>query len=426
MAHKGYGWKVGQPAPLLEDHSKEKHRLLATYLRSYIKTLAANPAQDSIRFSVVDGFAGGGTYTDPDTNLILPGSPLRAIEAVDSAVAELNLTGGRRKQLRNEVDFHFVEKDADAYAFLCQSLVDRAIPFNVPNARVSVYQGAFETFAPGVIAAIHQRSKRAGKSIFILDQYGYSKVPVTTLRQIFAALPKAEVILTFHVDSLINYLNDENLARAEVRLAVPTLLAGASLSELRQSHASPHLRRVVQAVLWRILQAEVGVPYSTPFFLKPKSGQGMYWLVHFATQLRAHDVMKETHWNGLSVAHYGLPGVDMLGYDARSAKKLREIDSVFGFDESAAGKTHLALTQEIPELVATGGSITFGELVQRQIANTPATQQMIASATFEAAKNGDIRIFSANSGRERRSANGIAADDVLARTVQTHFDFSRT
>jgi three-Cys-motif partner protein len=62
--------------PSLDPHSKVKHQLVTDYLRRYIAVLMANERMPSLKLTLVDGFAGGGLYTD-GANLAL-GSPLAA------------------------------------------------------------------------------------------------------------------------------------------------------------------------------------------------------------------------------------------------------------------------------------------------------------------------------------------------------------
>ena len=62
MSKKGdkYEWIVGYPPPPIDPHSLVKHKIIGRYLECYIKVLMGNPRIDSLKISVVDGFAGGG------------------------------------------------------------------------------------------------------------------------------------------------------------------------------------------------------------------------------------------------------------------------------------------------------------------------------------------------------------------------------
>ena len=67
--------------------------------------------------------------------------------------------------------------------------------------------GVFENHIDQIIRLIKQRG-RAWRSIFLLDQYGYSDVTMDTLQKIFSTLPNAEVILTISIDFMTRYMTD--------------------------------------------------------------------------------------------------------------------------------------------------------------------------------------------------------------------------
>ena len=69
-----FRWRINEPPPLIEEHSKAKLSVLRSYLRSYFDRLGANLARDEFKLDFVDGFAGGGTFRDGDRTV--PGTPL--------------------------------------------------------------------------------------------------------------------------------------------------------------------------------------------------------------------------------------------------------------------------------------------------------------------------------------------------------------
>ena len=68
-----------------------------------------------------------------------------------------------------------------------------------------------------------------------------SAVPMSCLRDIFAKLKHAEVILTFYIDSLISYLNEKNLADFELSTGMRSSVRAADLDEIKQSPRWPRL-----------------------------------------------------------------------------------------------------------------------------------------------------------------------------------------
>ena len=113
MARKPYSWKDGPD--LIQQHSLAKHRILQAYLAAYFQTLVSSPNQDVLRLTLVDGFAGGGQYVDSDTGKLVKGSPLICLNATREA--EFLINRDRRKPVKLDVSYFFIENDHHAYAF---------------------------------------------------------------------------------------------------------------------------------------------------------------------------------------------------------------------------------------------------------------------------------------------------------------------
>ncbi|MCY4610653.1 MAG: three-Cys-motif partner protein TcmP [Gammaproteobacteria bacterium] len=91
MAKKEHHWHIGDEPPKIELHSLAKHRVYEEYLTHYIQVLNANPRIPKFRLTLIDGFAGGGVYINPQDNSLYPGSPLRLIKAAEAASAAINV-----------------------------------------------------------------------------------------------------------------------------------------------------------------------------------------------------------------------------------------------------------------------------------------------------------------------------------------------
>lgn len=198
----GYHWKPGQPLPALGRHSVAKHDIYANYVDRYVATLTKRHVQSKLKMTIVDGFCGGGLYTLGEQ--VVKGSPLRLLDAIAAARAKLT---ARRADFDLDVDFVFIDENADHVAFLREELVKRGHG-DLTDGKIKLVQLAFEEAVPTVISAIKKKG-RAHHSLFFLDQYGWSDVKLATVRRIMGELENPEVILTFMVDSLINLLNDK-------------------------------------------------------------------------------------------------------------------------------------------------------------------------------------------------------------------------
>lgn len=413
MSNNHYDWVIGGQLPELKRHSQAKHEILRSYLVRYIQTLVSTPHQDVLSLTIVDGFAGGGLYRDATKGDIVHGSPLIALEACEEAKALIMEKQQRRKDLHLDVDYFFVEKDAAAHAHLEHALMERGIRINVPfGGHVHVQKGSFTDHLDGILRYIQSKSRTAGKSIFILDQYSYDDVSLAVLNRILDSIPKAEIILTFNVGALLTFLNPENAAQFSAKTGMPNPLSG--INDLSILKADRNWRYVVERNFIGRLQSLAHAKFFTPFFLRPERGHGDLWLVHLSRHAKANDVMKQTHWDGKNYIHYGGSGLDMLGY--HGGRPLDEQISLLGdeyeFDSIAAARTHSALLEGIPSTLSHGQTTTFGAFVAAHCNSTPGTKDMIAAAAFELASLGEI-VISSEKGRARRISTAIKDNDTI-------------
>ncbi|WP_247664436.1 three-Cys-motif partner protein TcmP [Ralstonia pseudosolanacearum] len=188
-----------------------KHALLRNYLVDYFLTLVPLPHQDKIQLTIVDGFCGGGLYLNEDGQEV-PGSPLVILEAIREAETLLNVRQERRKPILIDVELICIDAKKSSLHYLGRLLEERGYGAALANGKVCLVEGEFVDHCGAAIQRCHDRSRRSGRALFVLDQYGYSDVPMHCLRDIFAKLKRAEVILTFYIDALIKYLNERNLA----------------------------------------------------------------------------------------------------------------------------------------------------------------------------------------------------------------------
>lgn len=188
MSH--YDWVVGNPPPPLKRHSEVKHALLRNYLVEYFLTLVSLPQQEKIRLTIVDGFCGGGLYINED-GLEVPGSPLVILEAIKEATVLVNVRQDRRKPIH--IDLELICIDACSYAleFLRRALEQRGYGADLAVGRIKLVLGDFASHCSAAIQLAHDRSRVAGRALFVLDQYGYKDVPAICLRDTSHALRRS-------------------------------------------------------------------------------------------------------------------------------------------------------------------------------------------------------------------------------------------
>lgn len=412
MSRKPYNYKNGPD--VIQPHSIAKHRILQSYLAAYFQTLISSPNQDILRLTLVDGFAGGGQYVHSDTGQLVKGSPFIFLDATREA--DFFINRDRRKPVDLRVDYFFIEADRHAHGHLDKVLREEGYGSRIGND-IQLRHARFQDEADGIINFIKQKSPRNGRSIFALDQYGYKDVPAPLVQKIFANLPSAEVILTFGVDSFLNFASSGELTQALLdEIGIPDVLRGRTIDEIKASVKD--WRLFIQSGLYRSLVDRCGAKYYTPFFIRNKKGHGDYWLIHLSQHHRARDVMTEVHWNNNNYfIHYGGPGLDMfqmVGYDPDHDDE-RKSQSCLGFEfDDVARKTSIAaLNEQIPRLVyANVEGLSFGELFATTCNESPASASIYRDSLGKQLEERVIEVVSPD-GVKRRSAQRIKSSDQI-------------
>jgi three-Cys-motif partner protein len=422
MTLKQYNWKDGPD--FIQQHSVAKHRILQAYLAAYFQTLVSSPNRETLKLTLVDGFAGGGLYVHQDTRELVKGSPFIFLEATREA--EYLINKDRHKPVQLLVDYFFTEADAHAHKHLDKVLREAGYGAQIGNG-IYLEHARFQDKADAIIEFIKKKSPRNGRSIFALDQYGYKEVPTHLMRKIFEALPSAEVILTFGVDSFMNFANDGDQVKDLLDgLGLPDIFAGMSIEEIKASDRD--WRLFLQSTLYRRLVENCGARHFTPFFIRNRGGHGDYWLIHMSQHHRARDVMTEVHWaNNNYFIHYGGAGLDMfqmVGYDpAHDSNYLKQSALGFEFDDVAKQASISALNEHIPRRVyADDTGISFGELFATTCNSSPASAQIYRESVGQLIAERVIEVMPAEGGT-RRSAAQIKPTDQLVAPRQRAIQF---
>lgn len=420
MAKKEYDWELGSPPPKIGLHSVVKHNIIRSYLARYVEILAANPRQRELRLTVVDGFAGGGLYVRDDTGAEHEGSPLLMLRACQEA--EYKSQDERRNSFRLLTDFFFVEKKRSNFEYLTRVLMDRGFGADLGN-KIQLRHGDINDEIP-VITDFIQKKGRAGRSIFLLDQYGYDQVPRSLIKGILSALPNAEIIFTFNVDSLITFLSDTDQSQKILaKLDLGDTLREISIKNLKLTDRD--WRNVIQKRLYRDLVTGCGARHYTPFFIRPGQGFGNYWLIHLSMHPRARSAMVDLHWaSNNNFIHFGGAGLNMLGYTPKLDSALTgQLPMDYMFDDAAASRTHEALLNDLAQYVGQRPEgMTFESLFVETCNTTPATALMYreAIAALAAMKIVELR---GEDGAHRREARAIKQTDRIFIPTQRFFTF---
>ena len=331
-----FRWHPDEPPPLIEEHSKAKLTVLRSYLRAYFDRLNVNPNREEFKLDLVDGFAGGGTFRDGDETV--SGTPLIMLE--ESKAAKGRLNRNRTKPLLLDCKHYFVDKESAHVDHLRRVLNERG--FRVNDGTIIVRNERFEEAVDDIVAEIRRRQPRAGRSIFLLDQTGFSQVALELIARIFRELPAAEVILTFAADALVNHLAER---QALIKAVAPLELTESRMHELVEQRDGVGGRALVQRTLRDHIRRVTGATYDTPFFVRPRLSRRALWFLHLSRHPTARDVMIQRHWDiSNTFEHYGPGDFGMLGWEALHSKTL----PLFHFEEIEAEEVQDQLLNSMP------------------------------------------------------------------------------
>jgi three-Cys-motif partner protein len=292
-------------------HSRAKLKLIAFYLQRYFETVSVNPAMDALRVTFVDGFCGGGSYNDRGEEV--SGSPLLLLGLVEEAQRVLN--EGRAKPIAIKAEFYFVDSDKDAVDTLRAKLV-KAGHLARLGKDIHLERSTFGRAFPGIKAAILARTRQmVGRSVFVLDQKGYKDAPLPLVREILSSFTGAEVILTFAVGWLIDYLSQKPQT---LRAVSAVGLTDDQIAEYIQLRDQKGGRIVIERLLLQHLKTETGARFATPFFIRSEEANKDLWIVHLSSHMTARNVMVEGHWKLKNHSlHFGTGGLEIMGFDPK-------------------------------------------------------------------------------------------------------------
>ena len=400
-----FRWHPDEPPPPLEEHSKAKLRVLRSYLCAYFDRLNIKPARDEFKLDLIDGFAGGGLLQDGDE--IASGSPLIMLEESEAAIKRL--CRGRTKPLHFDFKHYFL--DANAAHIDCLRKVLKERDYQVDGEKIAIRNSRFEDAVDDIIAAIRRRQPRAGRSIFLLDQTGYSQVRASLVAKIFRELPRAEVILTFAADALTNFLAE---TPEFVRAVAPLELTESKIHELIQLKNGDGGKALVQRVLREHIRSVTRAAYDTPFFIRPGRSHRALWFLHLSRHPTARDVMIQRHW-GISntFEHYGSGGFDMLGWEALESKTL----PLFHFGGLDAAAMHEQLLNSMPgELFSLASEVPITvDTMRHMLANrTAAPFSTLDEVLLQLVREREMDLLSPEGKVRSRALKRISPTDRIA------------
>lgn len=405
-----FQWSPGKPLPKIEEHSIRKLDVLGKYLDIYFDTVVPNPRTERLNITLVDGFCGGGAYSDSDDTQ--HGSPLILLKAVEDARIRLNQR--REKPLEINARFIFVDSNENHIAALREQITGEGFGGQI-GENLSLRVAEFAEELPNILREI-KSSQRVGRSIFVLDQFGYSDVPMTSIKTIFSELDRPEIILTFAIDSFLNYLREESAALEVYRQFG---VNDAFISDWNANKSDEAFGRMVtQRALMSNIQRDSGAEFFTPFMLWSRTDNRWMMLAHLSRHQAARDKMLGVHWDTQnSFRHVGRGSLFSLGFDTRL---IESKDALFSFAEQDRARLEAELLAELPKEIHAcidDEAVSIHALLEKIGNRTAATNQDLFDVISELARAKEFEVFSSK-GTLKRAGTRIQTSDQLVLPAQ--------
>ena len=407
---KNFTWEIGKPLPRIEAHTERKLEVIEQYLDVYFDTVTANRRMDVLRITIVDGFCGGGLYQNGTETRY--GSPFALLCAVERAKTRVN--AGRHKPLQIEAQFYFSDANISHMAALRDALLRSPFASEVDES-IILQTGNFEVLLPDILTGIKKR-QRHGRSLFVLDQWGYTDVPMHCLHRIFSSLHKPEAILTFSIDALLNYLRNDGTGLGGLRQFGVDDEFVRTWHELKEDENFG--RATAQRSIMEALRHSSGAHFFTPFMMYSKTDKRWMLLAHLSNHQAARDKMLSVHWDQQNhFRHIGKGSLFEMGFDHRLVESK---DALFSFLDEDKAILMTELEDELPRRVMdnmTDDALMVETLLSR-IGNLTAAQNvMIFRALQRLVSEGEVEVEKKGGGRKRASTM-IEVSDKLVRPAQ--------
>ncbi len=339
------------------------------------------------------------------------------LQAVENAEKRLNQN--KDKKLVIDAQFHFVDVEKSAIEHLKGELAHRGY-LNRIGRDIFLHNEMFDKVVDEIQSSIAARTRRgAGRSLFLLDQKGYTGVPLQAIRSIFNQFEKAECILTFAIDWLINYMS----ARPEWASGVAKLqLSCAQIKEILELKNAGATRYVIQHLLLDHLKQSSSAKFATPFFIRSQEAKKNLWLVHLSQHAKARNVMVDSHWAVKNHSiHQGFGGLEINGYDPRF-----DLNNVpdFMFADHERQMMHNRLQNDIARRIRDtygDGTVQYGTFIDAIANETPARLSDIDYVVSALATERELQIRNVN-GNEKRVLKP-ALSDLIRIHPQNQFSF---
>ncbi|RFP59719.1 MAG: three-Cys-motif partner protein TcmP [Limnothrix sp. CACIAM 69d] len=377
----------GKSLPIIEPHTKAKHKILEEYVENLILTLYKKGRYGLKTFTFIDGFCGGGMYHDPSTNELWEGSPLRIMKAVERGCQK------SRRKYPQPLDVKYIFIDSKTSHLECLknfSMHQAGFSEEFIRENCQFEKGEFENVINSVLLNL---GLRKGHSLFFLDPFGWSHVSMSTIRKI-NSLSKSEIIYTYMIDPIARFIeqrNDAQLSNFQNILEADGYYLQAKPSMIKSPEYQCYLRNETM----RLFRDKGRFNYIFTFSLISRGfTRVIYYLIHMSNNLTALEVMKESFWkeNTLDYEYY----FELYGYGFRSIDFYQEnqIDLKFDINQGNESFCISKLDNEVGALVeGSQDGISFQEISEQTMQTNPASRKHYLEYLKQRREAGDFEII---------------------------------
>jgi len=357
----------GKSLPSVDPHTKAKHKILEEYIENLIITLYGKGRYGVTNFTFVDGFCGGGTYSDPDTKEEWHGSPIRMINAVRRGYKK------SKRQYPLNVKFIFIDSNKQHIDCLKNYSLPQAGLSEIANSEsCKFHHGSFETLIDWLILSVE---KRKGHSLFLLDPFGWTQVSMSSIRKI-NSIPGSEIIYTYMIDYIARFIeqrHDTQFNNFQNILEADGYYLKADPSRLEDFGEQCYLRD--QSM--KLFRERGKAKYVFTFSLIPRGNfRVLYYLMHLSGNLTALEVVKESFWKENTLDYEYC--FEVYGYGFRSADYYQagQLELQFDINQSSEDFCISKLDRDVGKLVEESGEgIRFRDLSGLTMEKNPASRK---------------------------------------------------
>lgn len=256
-----------------EPHSRAKHKILEEYLTRWTIILGKQYRDRPLLY--VDGFSGAGQYDDKT-----PGSPLIAIKTVQNLCL---------KNPDFKIRMVFIEKNKEVLKKLECNLLEMR---NTAPRNLIIDKPMGGSCNEEVVKLIEERVKEhhaLGPSLFFLDQFGYSNVPMNLISRILK-YESCEVLTYMNWNMLGLYIEDHTKHKT-----ISTAFGGEEWATVKLDKPNIRSKKFRDEYI-KALKEKAKAQFCCPFEMRDGSGRLIYWLFFCTRNIRGMEEMKKAMW----------------------------------------------------------------------------------------------------------------------------------